>query len=73
MPEIGMPCVGAFADRIDLDYSFLFGVPAATVDADDHVAGWRRFGEAFDASQHITGPIILSGEPERHHGARPPT
>jgi hypothetical protein len=50
----------AFADRIDIDYSSLFGVPAATVGADDHVAAWRAFGEVFDATQHVTGPIVLT-------------
>ena len=48
----------AFADRIHLDYSSLFGVPAAAVDGDPHVEGWRVFAGAFDATQHITGPII---------------
>ena len=57
----------AFADRIDLDYSSLFGVPAATVDADPHVEGWRTFGGAFDATHHITGPIVVTLEPD---GAR---
>jgi hypothetical protein len=55
----------AFADRFELDYSSLFAVPAATVDAGDHVAGWRGLGEAFDATQHITRPIVLRGELSR--------
>jgi hypothetical protein len=50
----------AFADRVDIDYRSLFGAPPATVDADPHVAGWRAFGHAFDATQHITGPIVVT-------------
>jgi hypothetical protein len=30
----------AFANRVTMDYSSLFGVPAATVDADVQVVGW---------------------------------
>jgi hypothetical protein len=52
----------AFADEVDIDYSTLFGAPAATVDADAHVAGWRAFAAAFDATQHITGPIVVTPE-----------
>jgi hypothetical protein len=54
----------AFADRIDMDYSSLFGVPAATISGDDQVAEWRAFAGAFDATQHITGPIITIQNPD---------
>jgi SnoaL-like domain len=50
----------AFADHVDVDYSSLFGVPAATVSSDEHVGGWRSFGAAFDATQHLTGPFVTS-------------
>jgi hypothetical protein len=40
----------AFADRVEIDYSSLLGVPAATVDADRQVAGWRAFASSFDAT-----------------------
>ena len=52
----------AFADRIEIDYSSLFGVPAATVPVDEHVAGWRAFARSFDATQHVTGPIVVNEE-----------
>ena len=48
-----------FADTVDIDYSSLFGEPPARVDADAQIAGWRRFAGAFDATQHITGPILV--------------
>jgi SnoaL-like domain len=50
----------AFADRVAIDYSSLFGVPAATVDADSQVAGWQKFAGGFDVTQHVTGPIVVS-------------
>jgi hypothetical protein len=53
----GVRC--AFVDTIEMDYSSLFGAPAARVDADTQIAGWRQFAGAFDATQHITGPVIV--------------
>jgi hypothetical protein len=50
----------AFADRVMMDYSSLFGAPAATVDGDTQVAEWRAFASAFDVTQHITGPIVTT-------------
>jgi hypothetical protein len=50
----------AFADHVDVDYSSLFGAPAATVSSDDQIGGWRSFVGAFDATQHITGPFVTS-------------
>src|SRR6059058_5886886 len=44
-----------FADQVDVDYSSLFGVPPAQVNADEQVAAWREFLDAFDATQHLTG------------------
>ena len=53
-----------FADTLDMDYSSLFGVPAARVDADQQVEGWRQFAGAFDATQHITGPFVITATSE---------
>lgn len=49
-----------FADMVDLDYSSLFGGPPVHIDADEQVAGWARFVGAFDATQHMTGPIVVT-------------
>jgi hypothetical protein len=50
----------AFADHVDVDYSSLTGGPAATVPGDDLVGGWRAFVGAFDATQHMTGPLVTA-------------
>ena len=48
----------SFADQIDVDYSSLSGAPAAHVSGDEQIGGWRSFVGAFDATQHLTGPVI---------------
>src|SRR6266542_361193 len=49
----------AFDDELAMDYSSLFGAPAAIVRGDDQVREWRAFASGFDATQHITGPIVV--------------
>jgi hypothetical protein len=49
----------AFADEIHIDYSALFGAPAAVVGAHEHVASWQAFARHFDATQHVTGPMVV--------------
>jgi hypothetical protein len=51
-----------FADTLDMDYTSLFGDPPIRIAADQQVAGWQRFASVFDATQHITGPILVSLE-----------
>lgn len=48
-----------FADRVEVDYSSLTGQPAATVDADALLAGWRALLPGFDATQHLLGPVLV--------------
>lgn len=50
----------AFAAHVDVDYSSLFGTPPARTSADDLVGGWQRFTSGLDATQHITGPVIVA-------------
>lgn len=52
----------AFADRVDMDYRSLFGAPAATVDGDRQVAEWKAFARHFDATQHLTGPFVVTAD-----------
>jgi hypothetical protein len=50
-----------FADQVDIDYSSLFGAPPGKTSANELVAGWQRFAGGFDATQHITGPVLVTG------------
>jgi hypothetical protein len=54
----------AFADHVDVDYSSLSGAPAARVATDELIAGWQTFLGAFEVTQHLTGPIILTDRGE---------
>jgi hypothetical protein len=50
----------AFADHVDVDYTSLFGAPPATMSSDDQIGAWRSFVGAFDATQHLTGPFVVT-------------
>jgi hypothetical protein len=52
----------SFADRVTIDYQSLNGEAPADVNADDLIAGWQGVLPGFDATQHITGPMVLSEE-----------
>lgn len=52
----------AFADRVTLDYTSLWGGEAATLTADQIVAQWSRFLPGFDKTLHlVTNHAILEG------------
>lgn len=48
----------ALAERVDLDYTSLFGGEPATQPADQVVAGWRGLLPGFTTTQHLLGPIL---------------
>jgi hypothetical protein len=50
----------SFADEVHIDYTSLWGGEPATVKADDLVADWRPFALGFVATQHLTGPVLIS-------------
>ncbi len=49
----------SFAERVDVDYTELWGGEAATVPIDDLVSDWTELATGFDATQHLTGPIAV--------------
>jgi hypothetical protein len=49
-----------FADQIRIDYTELSGGDAETLAADDLIARWRGLLPGFDATQHMTGPVLLT-------------
>ena len=48
------------AGEIRVDYTELSGGEPETLAADDLVARWRALLPGFDATQHITGPVLVS-------------
>jgi hypothetical protein len=61
----------SFADVVRVDYTSLWGGEPATVAADDLVADWRPFALGFSATQHLTGPVLISdGRAHAHVCAR---
>jgi hypothetical protein len=54
-----------FADRIDVDYTSLWGGEPATVDVDDIIADWTELATGFDATQHLTGPFVVTSASEQ--------
>ena len=52
----------AFADEVRADYSSLSGGKPETLPADDLIARWQRLLPGFDATQHLTGPVLLTDD-----------
>jgi hypothetical protein len=50
----------ALADRVRVDYTSLAGGEPETLAAGDLIARWRGLLPGFDATQHLTGPVLLS-------------
>ena len=46
------------ADRVETDYTELFGGEVQQVSGDELVASWQALVPGFDATQHITGPVL---------------
>lgn len=50
----------ALADERRVDYSSLFGGEPAVLTAGELLARWRGLLPGFDATQHLTGPVLVS-------------
>jgi hypothetical protein len=51
---------GCFADAVKIDYTKLFGGEPETIAAEVLLDRWRGLLPGFDATQHLTGPVIVS-------------
>jgi fermentation-respiration switch protein FrsA (DUF1100 family) len=62
---------GVLAEQIRTDYTSLFGGSIQIQPAHDLIATWRALLPGFDATQHLTGPIManVSGDTARAHCA----
>lgn len=49
-----------FADRVLVDYTSLFGGQPADMLTDDLLKSWRGLLPGFEATQHMTGPVVAS-------------
>jgi hypothetical protein len=47
--------------RVTTDYTSLWGGEPETLDADELIDRWRQLLTGFDATQHLTGPVVLTG------------
>jgi SnoaL-like domain len=58
---------GHLAEQVRTDYTSLFGGSARTQSAAGLIDGWRSLIPGFDATQHLTGPILadVSGDTAR--------
>jgi hypothetical protein len=52
----------SFTDEVRIDYSSLFGGEPETITADDLLGRWRPFAEGLTATQHLTGPVVATGD-----------
>jgi hypothetical protein len=51
-----------FADSVRTDYTSLWGGEPSTTTPAALMADWQSFAPGFDATQHVTGPIVLTDD-----------
>lgn len=56
-----------FTASVDTDYTSLWGGEPETMPIDDLIAGWIEFVRGFGATQHLTGPVLASGDQIQAH------
>jgi hypothetical protein len=47
-----------FASTVDTDYTSLWGGEPETLPIDDLIGRWQDLAHGYDATQHLTGPIL---------------
>jgi SnoaL-like domain len=50
------------ADEVRTDYTSLFGGEPETVTGDELVARWSGLLDGFTGTQHVTGPVLETGD-----------
>lgn len=55
----------ALAPRVTTDYTSLWGGEPEKMAADELVDRWRQLLTGFDATQHLTGPVVVTRADER--------
>jgi SnoaL-like domain len=52
----------SFTDTVYTDYTSLWGGAPGTAAIDELVGQWQEFVQGFGATQHLTGPLSVSGD-----------
>ena len=52
----------SFTDPVHTDYTSLWGGAPRTAAIDELVGQWQEFVKGFGATQHLTGPLSVSGD-----------
>jgi SnoaL-like domain len=60
----------AFAPHVAVDYTSLWGGEAETLSVDELIGRWQRLLPGFDATQHLTGPILVTAAEGRSASCR---
>ncbi len=53
-----------FTTELEIDYTSLWGGDPETVTIDELLARWQRLLPGFDVTQHLIGPVVVSGGDE---------
>lgn len=53
-------------NTVRLDYTSLFGGEVETLSADEVITRWQSLLPGFDATQHLTGPIVVDDYDDTH-------
>jgi hypothetical protein len=61
----------AFAGQVRVDYTSLSGGEPETLPAGELIARWQGLLPGFDATQHLTGPVVLTDD--GHEGVQADT
>lgn len=56
-----------FTDPVGTNYTSLGGGQPETKPVDDLIAEWTEFASGFGATQHLTGPLLVSGDHVQTH------
>jgi SnoaL-like domain len=54
-----------FAPDVTTDYTSLFGGNVQRQPSKELIGGWRRLLSSLDATQHLLGPIVVTGSTSR--------
>lgn len=55
----------SFAPRVAVDYTSLWGGEPETLGLDDLARSWQELAHGYDATQHLTGPIVVTYSDDR--------